>query len=157
MLPGGCLKKEVASMIDVLCDAQRMFWSLVHPSRRSRVERQAEDIQNCIVWRAAVWRKDNTRRLSSEKRKVVMWTTRDSICSRLPPSLQVSRQRPDNKLLDQIALWSQPMRNYSQMWNGPQVSNSNLGVKKAQFQLKGETETKLLGGRVWQPQRNAVV
>lgn len=34
ILPGECLKKEAASMTDVLHDAQRMlFWFGVHPSR----------------------------------------------------------------------------------------------------------------------------
>lgn len=60
----------------------------------------------------------------------ITWIRRNSICSRLPPSLQVSRQRPDNKLLDQIALWSQPVINYSQMRSDSQVSKSHLGMEK---------------------------
>lgn len=62
----------------------------------------------------------------------------------LPPSLQVSRQRPDNKLLDNKLLWSQPTMNYSQMWSGPQVSESNLGLEEHRSNSK-EKQIKATG------------
>lgn len=70
--------------------------------------------------KAVFWRVKGTLHVDEEEFNL-LW---------LPPTLQVSRERPDNKLLDQIALWSQPVINYSQMWRDSQVSESNLGMEK---------------------------
>ena len=69
-----------------------------------------------------------------------MWTRRNCVCSALPSSLQVSRQRPDNKLLDQTAFCSQPMRNYSQMQNDSSVSESKRGLEKPTSKSKKKSK-----------------
>lgn len=91
----------------------------------SRAEWQAKDIQNFVVWKIVEVKGRQHRQAVFWKWQAVMWTSRNFVCSALPSSLQVSRQSPDNKWLDQTTFCSQLIRNYSQMQNDSSVSRAS--------------------------------